>query len=378
MAGRLVISQMLLYFLIFWVVAERDIEVEDLEDANDFVAGEDVDNAAEEEPPSVEAHRRSRRSRHTEADNADIRDQISHEEHRQKRRHRHRRNRSELPAEIVDTPTDNENLRVDHDSDLEIPNYVLEETNEESHNIETESLETDYEEPLEASEGEPAGSTLTNLEETTQQIVTPKNDVTEMPSDNIPLATPMPTKTPKPETPAPTTSSAETVQEPTQAPVSKKKQIEEYWPQKAPVQGGIPIFVNTIPVLRPPVFCRFNYTHVVHGKVLENGTIMCTAPPIASGLIALEVSKDKHDWIGTATIKFVDFDIWGGDMFNLFIIALVVGVPVFLAVKFANTVFCRRSKRKKSDESNEVLDMKENETEEKEDEKPSRKRRSII
>ena len=359
--------------LLLLSLAEMDNEAE----KQDAQFGDDaetvVETAAEDENPAFESHRRTRRSHHRDRENAEIRD----EEPRVRRRHRHRKNRSD-DLFIVDSPESPESQQTDAELFEEKGSDVV-----EFSDAGEEKEEPDYQEPLEATDGDEREMDHSTADETRsvpKQEQTSEQKTEQVASKDVPLATPKATRSPKPTkglvSDEPTPEQKETETNEVQS-TKKERRIERSWPNKVPIQGGVPIFVVTLPVLRPPVFCRFNMTHVVIGKVLDNGTIMCTVPPYGPGIAALEVSKDKKEWIGNAQVEFVNFDLWGADMFNVFLVILIIGIPLMIAVKFINSVFLRRNKRKKSDDTDEGLDMTQAEPTEKED-KPSRKRRSVI
>ena len=374
--------------LLFLSLAEMDNEAEQQDAQFGDGAETAVDTAAEDENPAFEPHRRTRRPHHHNRDNAEIRD----EEHRARRRHRHRKNRSD-DLFVIDSPGSSES-EVHEQTDAELFDTIDETVNdaageerEEGSPEETseEQEEPDYQEPLEATDGEESEVDHTTAYESRsvpKQEQTSEQKTEQVASKDVPLATPKATRTPKPTKgpvmDAPTPKQMETEKQEIQVQGTKKeRRIERSWPSKVPIQGGVPIFVVTLPALHPPVFCRFNMTHAVIGKVLDNGTIMCTVPPYGPGVATLEVSKDKKEWIGNAQVVFVNFDLWGADMFNVFLVILIIGIPLMIAVKFINSVFLRRNKRKKSDDTDEGLDMTQTEPAEKED-KPSRKRRSVI
>ena len=132
-------------------------------------------------------------------------------------------------------------------------------------------------------------------------------------------------------------------------------QIKRFWPEKASVNGGVPIFLETSPNLDGPVFCRFGGVDVLLGNLLDNNTVMCVTPAFPRGSVSLDISPDQSVWIGPVFIQFVRDRNWDFSVLIVFVCVGLIGGPMFLVISVVRAYFFRS--HKKSDDHKEFLTL---------------------
>ena len=152
--------------------------------------------------------------------------------------------------------------------------------------------------------------------------------------------------------------------------------IKTVWPLRVSLHGGVPIFLDTSPRVSAPVFCQFDSAQVVFGTILDNGTVICVAPPHARGTVNLAISTDKSNWSGSIEIEFVSTDNWAMPIVIVCSCVMLMGVPVFFLLNAVKTVCCR--KRKQFDDQITSLTVALPEMNEPQKTTSSRMRRNLI
>ena len=153
--------------------------------------------------------------------------------------------------------------------------------------------------------------------------------------------------------------------------------IRTVGPIRVSLHGGVPIFLDTSPRVRSaPVFCQFGSAQVVFGTILDNGTVICVAPPHTPGTVNLAVSTDRSNWSDPVEVEFVDTENWAMPIVIVCACVVLLGVPVFFLLNALKTVCCR--KRKQFDDQIASLTVALPELNEPQKRTSSRMRRNVI